>query len=450
MLRAGGFAPDKPQNGYAISVKAAGGEFARTALATGGELHIWRDYGSEADAPKNSSVGAGEDEPSGYVTRGWLTEAFPASSRVVLAEHTPPKPHKSATTSPVLVPRRVIGATLARWSGDGEKETIAADVRLQASLSVVTCSRKPGAPDLTEGSFPVSGTVRVSKTPGDHNRSVDAGFSIEPERFTLSTGFGVYTATKPEEKKLQGLAAPARSDVRIASESFRCITGFEINTRLDDASVSLVADALSKSDAAATGHFGQLKFPRGAEVTFRLHALGDTEAADPAIGRIFLGYLADVPAASDVRGPPSSIPMDFAELSLLRYSDLVALKYRFQGLDLVTDGQSTLLRPRGLAVVDPGVDPRPMIAVEFPPQHRAEQAFFERRESRPAAPRMPVWMREREEIAEQLTVLRDDYPENDADMPANREVRLAARMAILAPLSRPSILTKSPTPSFAS
>jgi len=70
------------------------------------------------------------------------------------------------------------------------------------------------------------------------------------------------------------------------------------------------------------------------------------------------------------------IPLDSATLAVSRSKDLVALKYRFQALDLVLDAKSATIAlplPKG----DPNATPaESLLLVELPPQHVAEQAVY--------------------------------------------------------------------------
>ncbi|MBB4364347.1 hypothetical protein GGD65_005405 [Bradyrhizobium sp. CIR18] len=70
------------------------------------------------------------------------------------------------------------------------------------------------------------------------------------------------------------------------------------------------------------------------------------------------------------------IPLDNATLAVTRSKDLVALKYRFQALDLVLNAKSATIAlplPKG----DPKATPvESLFLVELPPQHVAEEAIY--------------------------------------------------------------------------
>lgn len=93
------------------------------------------------------------------------------------------------------------------------------------------------------------------------------------------------------------------------------------------------------------------------------------------------------------------VGLDRARLSVLRPSDLMSLKFRFSGLLLEIPRLSVQARARvlsarggpvcraaGLADEPPTKDTRPILVVEFPPQHVAERAYFRRQ---PALPDLP-------------------------------------------------------------
>jgi hypothetical protein len=77
------------------------------------------------------------------------------------------------------------------------------------------------------------------------------------------------------------------------------------------------------------------------------------------------------------------IPLESAALAISRSKDLVALRYRFKGLDLVLDAKSasvTVPRPSipntGAPVAAPATPVESLLVVELPPQHVAEQAVY--------------------------------------------------------------------------
>src|SRR5262245_66676844 len=102
--------------------------------------------------------------------------------------------------------------------------------------------------------------------------------------------------------------------------------------------------------------------------------------------------------AENAYGTCYSLPLEGAELKVLRWRDLAQMNFEFGGVDLSYEQGKFYLRPRGLArvqTVDAQAagrtqDPRPMMVVELPPQHVAEEAFFELREVRPTIPAYPL------------------------------------------------------------
>ncbi|WP_316228256.1 hypothetical protein [Bradyrhizobium sp. SZCCHNR1039] len=68
------------------------------------------------------------------------------------------------------------------------------------------------------------------------------------------------------------------------------------------------------------------------------------------------------------------IPLDNATLAVTRSKDLVALKYRFQALDLVLNAKSATI---SLPLDNPKAAPaESLLLVELPPQHVAEEAIY--------------------------------------------------------------------------
>jgi hypothetical protein len=130
--------------------------------------------------------------------------------------------------------------------------------------------------------------------------------------------------------------------------------------------------------------------------------------------------------ADDSR-PPARLSLSRAALAVRRPSDLLALKYRFQDLVLefreagwakydeaawwvTPDRRLAAFLPNGEPLPDPGVplicddkaplaneptryqprqDPRPLLVVEFPPQHIAERAYLRQLQADPVLPAPP-------------------------------------------------------------
>ena len=126
-----------------------------------------------------------------------------------------------------------------------------------------------------------------------------------------------------------------------------------------------------------------------------------------------------LPIGPVVQGVKATFDFGRAQLSVIRPSDLLALKYRFSGLELVVPwppavGLAAELAPRGgrstgrpfatarRSEATPR-DERPMLVVEFPPQHVVERAYF--RQLRPPLD-PPELAAARKEDAEEVEYLK--------------------------------------------
>ncbi|MGO6754572.1 hypothetical protein ACCT00_31500 [Rhizobium ruizarguesonis] len=321
--------------------------------------------------------------------------------------------------------------------------------------------------------------------PGDLNTL--CLFPLAERTFTLSTSLGDYSAERPEKRVGRPGEKREPAPVVIRAKNFSTVTHFEAAVRIADASVALLEDQSTQpSLGASRGHFSRLDFLGGPEIALRLHGVPEPRIGHP--GHILLATTNGLPLPEAPQPLASSLPMERALLRVLRYGDLADLRFRFAGLDLVNNGTGCVLRPRGPAVVarivdppaDPKpvdeplisansektppmdtsgaehtdanasksqdeassaggkkveplalpltgivVDPRPMIIVEFPPQHRAEQAFFQLRTVRPSLPKLPRAARETQPIGVSLLALHRAYGPRDG------EVRLRHRADIL-------------------
>lgn len=155
---------------------------------------------------------------------------------------------------------------------------------------------------------------------------------------------------------------------------------------------------------------------------------------------------------------PVRISLSRATLLVRRPADLLALTYRFQDLVLERDADGWFVRPdRRLAAFraaaqplpPPQVaaacgdetpaadnparyqlrnDPRPLLVVEFPPQHIGEQALFRRSAAEPRLPLAPLGG---EPTAEQADMLRDLVRNIDlAHQPQDEQARLKVRKSV--------------------
>jgi hypothetical protein len=220
------------------------------------------------------------------------------------------------------------------------------------------------------------------------------------------------------------------SDVQIEAQDWQ-VTKFEARADLLVAGVALSPEMGDSSDEASD-YRTDLKFGlsevrtdllfRPAEVLFRLQGLGAINQATNRSSLISLGWMPDAPAPNSGFGPAFSVSLDNATLLLSRWKNLVSLKYRFKDADLVVEGDAKVghafflkavgetrqsadawarrgaEETDGSSSANPGppttkdihFDPRPMMVVEFPPQHVAEEAFFIQRKTRPQPPEYPI------------------------------------------------------------
>jgi hypothetical protein len=141
----------------------------------------------------------------------------------------------------------------------------------------------------------------------------------------------------------------------------------------------------------------------------------------PALGRLAKASASAVIPLGPVLQEKISAEFDLsdADLTIRRPIDLLALKFRFSGLILTvpwsgSDGETATLAPRGAPasclprpVSDgPGAatrDDRPMLVVDFPPQHVAERAYFRQY---PLPPDLPSLVLDQGEAPAQLAILR--------------------------------------------
>ncbi|RWP58625.1 hypothetical protein [Mesorhizobium sp.] len=229
-----------------------------------------------------------------------------------------------------------------------------------------------------------------------------------------------------EKRNLSHFAAP------LALESAPINVGSERLARMLKETAKLDPHQTALKNASYL--FSQLVFSE-AECLFTIKGVplrhawrGDPPpATDPpqAEGIVHLGDIKDVPY-------PVRISLNRAALMVRRPADMLALSYRFQDLVLERSGAGWFVTPdrRLAAFVSSGhptpppsaplicndkppevdeparyqerADPRPLLVVEFPPQHVAEQAFFRRLRPEPKLAVPPAGAEPTPEQAETL------------------------------------------------
>lgn len=322
---------------------------------------------------------------------------------------------------------------------------------------------------LSEGPFRIEDgriAVRGPRTGGV--QKLAATFDLAAGRVSLRSRFGPLEIDAPEPKRT--LPAPAQlaatEDTEEASSGpkaaasgqqnpfARAVTiqaengalkSFATIARITTAAVALARDN-GRSDPQKDYRV-DLTFGDGVEALFYLHGLGDRAATRPAIGHIALGAGPSDQEARGDFGPSYSLPLENATLRLTRWRDLTSLCFRFAGLDLTLEDQRFMLRPRGLArqstpvrvkgeppdMTSAVADSRPLMVVELPPQHVAEEAFFAQRIARPQLPDFPLAALEAAnpvlagDVRTSFALLRSSYLSIDQRLGAAREDELAVK-----------------------
>jgi hypothetical protein len=323
--------------------------------------------------------------------------------RTTLGEHAL---SNGETSSLVLHKYNVTKDTLVRLirvdASAGRTQEITTVAEIGGDLVVATTRPgKSGKTIRSEGPFHISeGAVRLSGPPDASSLKLEARLFLHTKHVDVATAHGPLIVSSPEQKSAapgeQVIAAPAK----IAAHDWQ-IKKFELTARVHSAAVPVSDFSSSSVNDGTRDYRVDLDFQKGgAEVLFRLHGLGDDLDTRPTIGRVSLGWIEDAKDADKVYGPRYSLPLEAARLKLLRWRDLAQMTFEFAGIDLTNEDGKFYLRPRGLAraqTVDTkpagqAQDPRPVMVVELPPQHLAEEAFFERREVRPMIPAYPLAM----------------------------------------------------------
>jgi hypothetical protein len=460
-------------NAFAVvadqAAKLGDSEFGRAVVGSSATVDMWRAHSAlEKDA---------DNQPQGVAAANTVNPPAADNSRPA-PDKTPPKPTPPRTlaqltafrpngTSVVLGENslsdgQVSSLVLRRLEVDNKRpvqlvrrdrsgyprgiktpdDKIGIETTLPVAggeLSVHTTRVKKTA--RREGPFSLGlGTMTFSGAP-DQSLALDADFQLSCHNISLLTAFGPFEVERPEDKRIRRRNASepgqehdetgssqyeTRQPVRL-SVTDRVIKAFEATARVNSVGV-----ALSKSNPDDHHAYRvDLGFPQGCEVLFRLFGLNDSANTRHGIGRVSLGTSPGAQPAKGTYAGPYVLPLDNADLQLRRWRDLVCLKYRFAGLDLVQEGGGkAYLAPRGLArqtsfdtsprdasgkLTDPDMstapfDPRALMVVEFPSQHVAEEAFFEQRIERPAPPRYPAsLLQDKSELAKKFDKLRTLY-----------------------------------------
>jgi hypothetical protein len=299
-------------------------------------------------------------------------------------------------------------ASFVAWRNSGDGAPICA---LDADMSLhVERTTKGAAPTIFTKLRGVLWRARIS------HGAVRLAAALEPQevKLSLATRFGPFTVSP-----LPGTAARPDARVRVPAivaggigpKNDRKLTHFAAPLALEHAAIGL-------GDGVEV--FSALMFTQS-ECLFRLEGtplshpwIGPTPpSTEPpqAEGIVHIGALPQT-------GSPVRLSLSRAMLQVKRPRDLLSLNYRFQDLVLERDGLRWWVVPdRRLAAFvahrppkppdtkaacedpppgdhapsryDAGRDPRPLMVVEFPPQHIAEQAFFRQLPVEPTLPLPP-------------------------------------------------------------
>lgn len=315
------------------------------------------------------------------------------------------------------------------WRNSGDRNPVFA-LRARMSLAVL---RKASA---TKTEFRELNGQLWRANGGDKLLRLIASLTPTLRPMELDTRFGPFTtAPLPALSPRPGI--PARlPTIRVGGSGPRAtrkLNHFAAPLALERAAIPLASDRFSQIEAQngipskdralqfATLPFSQLTFHE-TECLFRInklplrHAWIGTPApsTDPpqAEGIVHIGATKEV-------GLPVQLSLSRARLMVRRPADLLALTYRFQDLLLergdfgwrvTPDRRMAAFLPNGQPLPDPTAplvcldkpalaneptryqnraDPRPLLAVEFPPQHIAERAFLRQLRPDPALPMPP-------------------------------------------------------------
>jgi hypothetical protein len=245
--------------------------------------------------------------------------------------------------------------------------------------------------DLTEGPFLTSRATVARYVSG--GLSGFARMPIAARPMTVSTAHGRFCIEAADAVVPAPGADQVRPGVVLQTNEKGDVTSLEIDALIRQAFVPFPA---SSADEHTLPFFSRLDF-MGGDCKFVLEPLA---AQTPLFssGSIIRLCATGLP---DAKGAPIRLGLDQAILRAVRPDDLLSLKWRFSGLALLSGGgRSSVVPLRGgpcgvhlVSAVNevsrrhnevignrflPGasVDDRPIMVVEFPPQHVAERAYF--------------------------------------------------------------------------
>lgn len=445
-------------------VFSGGDEFARTEALSRKDDPERRDSGAQtlfdAEAPA-SSQGSKRSSEGLYGTVGAISaaDAFPVVDRP--AGRPPVMGFELGTVgdpgASLTANLRLDGigpadltsglrAALRHW-GDPD-ETVAGCVYAGDGRSIGTLSVNTGEGGRrqVEADFKVSSLEIVRQYRADAGATVTR-FRLRPamKEHQVETRLGGFiVAALPMLSPRPG-RAPETAPIEVVSHDegdTRRLRAFSARHGLYGAAVPLPERVgIESDDGDGQGHTSRLDFD-GAEAFFHIPRLASPPPGS-ADALIPIGLPGRTPSVGE-------IALDRARLTVLRPLDLLALKFRFADLVLTLpwrgDGpahptlaprggrsSARAAQPRGVAAGIPARDGRPLLVVEFPPQHVFEQAYFRQRDEPVELPGITPTDDRRKEFENDVAIL--NRPRRWRGRPADGTIaddRIAARKRIQA------------------
>lgn len=409
--------PDKPDGLLslegAVSIKRL--EIRRTAAdkGDGAQLQIEQETARIGKAKDTKDSRAAD--PSRYRARAWVGTARGPGALNDPAREIPdfvfygfPREAAKATAFSLRAGANPTRFSLRQW---GERRHTVAVLRSPLDVSLPAAESRDGR----RPAFRLSDALFMRQRPlPSKNQPIDQGIvetltgRLDDKPFVVETAYGgfvVHGEPPPDPEARQGLSnrrldrltdfplRPAKglTQFHLKAQDGRLVA-FDARALLTHIGVEL-PNAVKKEDEEKApvvreegGVWSRLDF-RGTEIAFRLPLPGPWPSA---AGIVTLGEAPQAPAdfAGDHLAARVSIPLDGAALRVRRDRDNLALAFGFSNMLLELAQNSARIVPnlaaRGgsSAKVDSSAtgkgsfDTRPLLIVEFPPQHVAEKAYY--------------------------------------------------------------------------
>lgn len=284
-------------------------------------------------------------------------------------------------------------AALRHW-GDPD-ETVAGCVYAggERGVGTLSVSTSEGGRRQVEAAFKVASLEIVRRYRADVGATVTR-FRLRPamKEHQVETRLGGFIVAGLPLLSPRPGRAPETAPIEVVTHDegdTRRLMAFSARHGLYGAAVPLPERVgIEPEDGDGQGHTSRLDF-EGAEAFFHIPRLASPPPGS-ADALIPIGLPGRIPSAGE-------IALDRARLTVLRPVDLLALKFRFADLVLTlpwrggSPSHATLaprggrssaraVQSRGPAAEIPARDGRPLLVVEFPPQHVFEQAYFRQRD----------------------------------------------------------------------